>query len=78
MANDLAFDEVHHVFGNVRGVIGDALHLPHCREQMQQGIEPVGLAMHLVDQMLNQRLVGHIDRVIFAADLPRELTVEME
>ena len=55
VADDLPFDEVDHVLGDVRGVVGDPLQVADGREQRQPRLDPVRGGLHLGDQLGDDR-----------------------
>ena len=46
VTNDIAFDQIHNILGNIGGMVGNAFQLAGCGEQMQAGVDIGGGLLH--------------------------------
>src|SRR5438105_2345940 len=78
MADNDALHEVHDVFGNVGGVVGDALQVAGGGEQRQAGLYVVRRLAHRVEQLGDDLHVVPVYLVIEATDAAGLAGVEVD
>ena len=55
--DDFSLDQIDHVFGDIRGVVGDAFDLPRGREHVNGWLDQVGTTLHETGQFVDDLAV---------------------
>lgn len=68
MANDLTFDHINHIFGDIGGMIGNALQMPGNAEQVDQTFDMFGMIQNALFDLIVHFLIHRIHFIIASAD----------
>ena len=78
MADDLAFDHVDHILGDVGGVVSDALQVPRDAEQVNQALDMFGMLQNALFDKVIHLFVHRIDLIVTPTDLIGQSAIHMD